>query len=151
MAPVEAVTNHPSGLITAEMCLCFLIWLSVPKRTLQACLKKMSGGDLPQCTVAYVLRVVSRLQGDSLSESRSEEERRPHVAEQAVPDISCKFHSAAAMLRSHAGDFCALTPPLPSFLLRSSVAWGGHVAWTIAGMRGLISGVVLCEYPSANN
>lgn len=40
----------------------------------------------------YVLRVVSRLQGDTLSDSRSEEEHRPHISEQAVPDISCKFH-----------------------------------------------------------
>lgn len=45
--------------------------------------------------VAYVLRVVSRLQGDSVSGSRSEEERRPHAAEQAVPDISCTLHNAA--------------------------------------------------------
>ncbi|XP_003968026.2 uncharacterized protein C8orf34 homolog isoform X1 [Takifugu rubripes] len=30
----------------------------------------------------------ARLQGDSLSGSRSEEERRPHVPEQAVPDLS---------------------------------------------------------------
>ncbi|XP_056155820.1 uncharacterized protein C8orf34 homolog [Lampris incognitus] len=29
------------------------------------------------------------LQGDSLSDSRAEEEHRPHVLEQAVPDISC--------------------------------------------------------------
>uniref|UniRef100_A0A3Q3VQA2 Uncharacterized protein n=1 Tax=Mola mola TaxID=94237 RepID=A0A3Q3VQA2_MOLML len=35
----------------------------------------------------------ARLQGDSLSESRSEEEHRPHVAEQAVPDISCMLHN----------------------------------------------------------
>lgn len=34
-----------------------------------------------------------------------------------------------------------------SFLLRSSVAWGGHVAGATAGMRGLISSVVLCKYP----
>ncbi|KAG7225074.1 hypothetical protein INR49_014530, partial [Caranx melampygus] len=30
----------------------------------------------------------ARLQGDSLSDSRSEEEHRPHISEQAVPDIS---------------------------------------------------------------
>lgn len=41
----------------------------------------------------YVLCVVSRLQGDSLSDSRSEEEHRPHISEQAVPDISCKLHN----------------------------------------------------------
>uniref|UniRef100_H3CXM5 Chromosome 8 open reading frame 34 n=1 Tax=Tetraodon nigroviridis TaxID=99883 RepID=H3CXM5_TETNG len=35
----------------------------------------------------------ARLQGDSLSERRSEEERRPHVAEQAVPDISSNKRS----------------------------------------------------------
>lgn len=33
----------------------------------------------------------SRLQGDTLSDSRSEEEHRPHISEQAVPDISCKL------------------------------------------------------------
>lgn len=42
-----------------------------------------------------MLRVVSRLQGDSLSDSRSEEEPRPHVSEQAVPDISCELHNTA--------------------------------------------------------
>ncbi|XP_044194770.1 uncharacterized protein C8orf34 homolog isoform X4 [Thunnus albacares] len=30
----------------------------------------------------------ARLQGDSLSDNRSEEEHRPHISEQAVPDIS---------------------------------------------------------------
>uniref|UniRef100_A0A4W6E064 Chromosome 8 open reading frame 34 n=1 Tax=Lates calcarifer TaxID=8187 RepID=A0A4W6E064_LATCA len=35
----------------------------------------------------------ARLQGDSLSDSRSEEEHRPHISEQAVPDISCKLHN----------------------------------------------------------
>ncbi|XP_053714480.1 uncharacterized protein C8orf34 homolog isoform X2 [Synchiropus splendidus] len=30
----------------------------------------------------------ARLQGDSLPESRADEERRPHISEQAVPDIS---------------------------------------------------------------
>ncbi|TMS15976.1 Uncharacterized protein E3U43_013269, partial [Larimichthys crocea] len=30
----------------------------------------------------------ARLQGDSLSDTRSEEEHRPHISEQAVPDIS---------------------------------------------------------------
>lgn len=103
-------------------------------------------GGLPQYTVAYVLPVVSRLQGDSLSESRSEEERWPHVAEQAVPDISCMLPNAAAMLRSGVC-VCSLRTNVSSFLLRSSVAWGGPVARTTAGMRGLISGVVLCEYP----
>lgn len=39
----------------------------------------------------HVLCVVSRLQGDSLSDNRSEEDRRPHISEQAVPDISCRF------------------------------------------------------------
>ncbi|KAM4606107.1 uncharacterized protein C8orf34 homolog [Polymixia lowei] len=34
----------------------------------------------------------ARLQGDSLSDSRAEEEHRPHVTEQAVPDISCELH-----------------------------------------------------------
>ncbi|XP_071373869.1 uncharacterized protein C8orf34 homolog [Centroberyx affinis] len=31
----------------------------------------------------------ARLQGDSLSDTRAEEEHRPHITEQAVPDISC--------------------------------------------------------------
>ncbi|KAF0028124.1 hypothetical protein F2P81_019211 [Scophthalmus maximus] len=42
----------------------------------------------PQAKVT--LNICSRLQGDSLSDSRSEEERRTRVSEQAVPDISCK-------------------------------------------------------------
>lgn len=49
----------------------------------------------------YALRVVSRLQGDSLSESRSEEEHRPHTSEQAVPDISCKLHNTAQIQTSY--------------------------------------------------
>lgn len=84
----------------------FLIWLSAAKHTLQACLRKITESDLQPCTVAYVPLVVPRLQGDSLSESRSEVERRPHVPEQAVPDISCTLHDAAAMLRSHTWVFC---------------------------------------------
>ncbi|TWW71015.1 hypothetical protein D4764_17G0004980 [Takifugu flavidus] len=63
------------------------VW-AVAKHTLQACLKKITEGDLQPCAVAYVRPVVPRLQGDSLSGSRSEEERRPHVPEQAVPDLS---------------------------------------------------------------
>lgn len=69
----------------------------------------------------YVLRVVSRLQGDSLSDSRSEEERRTRVSEQAVPDISCKLHdrvqirfliflSVSTILWSHAL-LCPSFPP----------------------------------------
>ena len=49
----------------------------------------------------FVFRVVSRLQGDSLSDTRSEEERRPHISEQAVPDISCKFHNTAQIQSSY--------------------------------------------------
>lgn len=49
---------------------------------------------LPMCTVVYMcVCCVSRLQGDSLSDNRSEEEHRPHISEQAVPDISCKLHN----------------------------------------------------------
>uniref|UniRef100_A0A672ZUT7 Chromosome 8 open reading frame 34 n=1 Tax=Sphaeramia orbicularis TaxID=375764 RepID=A0A672ZUT7_9TELE len=33
----------------------------------------------------------ARLQGDSLSDTKSDEEHRPHISEQAVPDISCKL------------------------------------------------------------
>lgn len=64
----------------------------------------------------YVLRVVSRLQGDSLSDTRSEEEHRPHISEQAVPDISCKLNNTAQIffkfLWSHA-------PLSPSFFFFS--------------------------------
>uniref|UniRef100_A0A3Q2C6L6 Chromosome 8 open reading frame 34 n=1 Tax=Cyprinodon variegatus TaxID=28743 RepID=A0A3Q2C6L6_CYPVA len=35
----------------------------------------------------------ARLQGDTLSDSRSEEDHRSHISEQAVPDISCEFHN----------------------------------------------------------
>lgn len=84
----------------------FLIWLPVAKHTLQACLKKIAESDLQPCAVAYVPPVVPRLQGDSLSGSRSEEERRPHVPEQAVPDISCTLRSAAPMLRRDTCVFC---------------------------------------------
>uniref|UniRef100_A0A3Q3FNQ2 Chromosome 8 open reading frame 34 n=1 Tax=Labrus bergylta TaxID=56723 RepID=A0A3Q3FNQ2_9LABR len=34
----------------------------------------------------------ARLQGDSLSDGRPEDEHRTHISEQAVPDISCKLH-----------------------------------------------------------
>uniref|UniRef100_A0A671YBJ1 Chromosome 8 open reading frame 34 n=1 Tax=Sparus aurata TaxID=8175 RepID=A0A671YBJ1_SPAAU len=43
----------------------------------------------------------ARLQGDSLSDTRSEEEHRPHISEQAVPDISCKFHNTAQIQSSY--------------------------------------------------
>ncbi|XP_076617081.1 uncharacterized protein C8orf34 homolog isoform X2 [Chaetodon auriga] len=36
----------------------------------------------------WLLTSSGRLQGDSLSDTRSEEEHRPHISEQAVPDIS---------------------------------------------------------------
>lgn len=84
-------STRPSGQTFAYI---FLIWLSVAKHTLQACLKKITESDLQPCAVAYVPPVVPRLQGDSLSGSRSEDERRPHVPEQAVPDISCTLHSS---------------------------------------------------------
>uniref|UniRef100_A0A3Q1GX88 Chromosome 8 open reading frame 34 n=1 Tax=Acanthochromis polyacanthus TaxID=80966 RepID=A0A3Q1GX88_9TELE len=42
----------------------------------------------------------ARLQGDTLSDSRSEEEHRPHVSEQAVPDISCKLQFKLKMVTS---------------------------------------------------
>lgn len=77
----------------------FLIWLSVAKHTLQPCLKKIAESDLQPCAVAYVPPVVPRLQGDSLSGSRSEEERRPHVPEQAVPDVSCTLRSSSVTPR----------------------------------------------------
>uniref|UniRef100_A0A8C2XIN1 Chromosome 8 open reading frame 34 n=1 Tax=Cyclopterus lumpus TaxID=8103 RepID=A0A8C2XIN1_CYCLU len=37
----------------------------------------------------------ARLQGDSLSDGRSEEEHRSRISEQAVPDISCKLHNSS--------------------------------------------------------
>uniref|UniRef100_A0A3Q3NEB1 Chromosome 8 open reading frame 34 n=1 Tax=Mastacembelus armatus TaxID=205130 RepID=A0A3Q3NEB1_9TELE len=40
----------------------------------------------------------ARLQGDSLSDSRSEEEHRFHISEQAVPDISCKLHKSSSSI-----------------------------------------------------
>uniref|UniRef100_A0A3B4UJK1 Chromosome 8 open reading frame 34 n=1 Tax=Seriola dumerili TaxID=41447 RepID=A0A3B4UJK1_SERDU len=43
----------------------------------------------------------ARLQGDSLSDSRSEEEHRPHISEQAVPDISCKLCNAVQIQSSY--------------------------------------------------
>lgn len=108
------------------------------------------------CTVAYVFCVVSRLQGDSLSESRSEEEHRPHVAEQAVPDISCMLHNKDYILFSYTW-FCVYTyiymyiylfsflcfhPPCSVLLFFlsvhvdwfSSLARGGRSSRTIAGM-----------------
>uniref|UniRef100_H2LVZ4 Chromosome 8 open reading frame 34 n=1 Tax=Oryzias latipes TaxID=8090 RepID=H2LVZ4_ORYLA len=41
----------------------------------------------------------ARLQGDTVSDSRSEEELRPHISEQAVPDISCKFSQHISSLK----------------------------------------------------
>lgn len=120
----------------------------------------------------FVFRVVSRLQGDSLSDTRSEEERRPHISEQAVPDISCKFHNTAQIQSSYYSfflsfffflHFCGLTlssvlSPPPLFVCvvwSSSIAWGGHSGGAVAGMRGLVSSVSLCKcppkHPSPNN
>ncbi|XP_047206451.1 uncharacterized protein C8orf34 homolog isoform X2 [Girardinichthys multiradiatus] len=43
----------------------------------------------PQAKVTLnICSSCARLQGDTLSDSRSEEEHRPHISEQAVPDIS---------------------------------------------------------------
>lgn len=44
-----------------------------------------------RCSASLCCVLFSRLQGDTLSDSRSEEEHRPHISEQAVPDISCKL------------------------------------------------------------
>uniref|UniRef100_A0A3Q3IC23 Uncharacterized protein n=1 Tax=Monopterus albus TaxID=43700 RepID=A0A3Q3IC23_MONAL len=43
----------------------------------------------------------ARLQGDSLSDSRFEEDHRPHISEQAVPDISCKLYNTAQIQSSY--------------------------------------------------
>lgn len=121
----------------------------------------------------FVLRVVSRLQGDSLSDTRSEEEHRPHISEQAVPDISCKFHNTAQIQSSYYSFFflffyisvvsrsplCCSSPPPPPVCVcvvwSSSIAWGGHSGGAVAGMRGLVSSVSLgkCppKHPSPNN
>ena len=56
-------------------------------------------------TLVHALRVVSRLQGDTLSDSRSEEEHRPHISEQAVPDISGKYATHSSISKC----FCFLT------------------------------------------
>lgn len=141
--PSDATIKHPSGLITAQICLCFSYLAFGPQKNTAGLSKEDYWGWSARWFTCF--RVVSRLQGDSLSESRSEEERRPHVAEQAVPVNSCMLHHAAPALRSDA----RVIPrsDAPSFLLCSSVAWGGLVARTVAGMRGHISGVVLCKYP----
>ena len=88
------------------------------------------------CTVMlFVLRVVSRLQGDSLSDTRSEEEHRPHISEQAVPDISCKFHNTAQIQSSYSSSsffffltflwshaLCVVLPPHPFVCVSSGAA-----------------------------
>lgn len=110
------------------------------------------------CPVVYVLCVVSRLQGDSLSDSRSEEQHRTHISEQAVPDISCKLHETAhiqcsskyiwifTFLWSNAA--CSV---FFSVFVRdvwfSSFVRVGHSGGTTAGMRGHVSSVGLCKYP----
>ncbi|XP_075936788.1 uncharacterized protein C8orf34 homolog isoform X2 [Anarhichas minor] len=43
----------------------------------------------------------ARLQGDSLSDGRSEEEHRSHISEQAVPDISCELHNTVQIQSSY--------------------------------------------------
>lgn len=113
----------------------------------------------------HVLCVVSRLQGDSLSDNRSEEDRRPHISEQAVPDISCRFaqhgsNSAALYIVVLGFFFFFLTfwwfnTPSALVLLFlfvcdvwfSSIVRFGHGGGAAAGMRGLVSSVNLCEYP----
>lgn len=101
----------------------------------------------------YVLRVVSRLQGDSLSDTRSEEEHRPHISEQAVPDISCKLNNTAQIFFKFLWSHAPLSPSFLFFFLfvcvvwSSSIARGGHSGGTVAGMRGLVSSVSLCKCP----
>lgn len=103
--------------------------------------------DPPLCTMLYVLRVVSRLQGDSLSESRSEEEHRPHISEQAVPNISCMLHNTVQMMQTYVCIYCSvfscfvvsnpsvlLFVPLVGLVWFISSARAGHITRTIAGM-----------------
>lgn len=110
------------------------------------------------CIVVYVWCVVSRLQGDSLSDSRSEEQHRPHISEQAVPDISCKLHKTAQIQCSYKyiRIFTLLwsnTPCSVLFFLFVRVVWFssfvrvGHRGGTTAGMWGHVSSVSLCKYP----
>lgn len=103
--------------------------------------------DLPLCTMLYVLHVVSRLQGDSLSESRSEEEHRPLISEQAVPNISCMLHNTVQIMQTYVcvyssvfGCFAVSNPsvllfvPFVGLAWFSSIARAGHITRTIAGM-----------------
>lgn len=137
-------------------------WRSISKHALQSCgwkmlISEIISTQLPMCTVVYVLCVVSRLQGDSLSDTRSEEEHRPHVSEQAVPDISCMLHNTAQIQYSYTYvyvflHFCGLTCSVLFFLFVrvvwfSSIVWGGHRGGTAAGMWGHVSSVSLCKYP----
>lgn len=96
--------------------------------------------------------VVSRLQGDSLSDNRSEENHRPHISEQAVPDISCMCPLSKLTIVTYALVlFCLFfshifSPPYGGVCFSSAVrpGCGGGAA---AGMRGLVSSVDLGEYP----
>lgn len=102
--------------------------------------------SLALCTTLYVLRVVSRLQGDTLSDSRSEEDHRPRISEQAVPDISCEFHNIVGeknlniFFWLHICVFLLLCAVLLASLIMNGFIWssanarGGHCGGSTSGM-----------------
>ncbi|XP_054607134.2 uncharacterized protein C8orf34 homolog isoform X4 [Nothobranchius furzeri] len=51
----------------------------------------------PEPQAKVTLNICSRLQGDTLSNSRSEEEHRSHISEQAVPDITSQLPGVDAV------------------------------------------------------
>lgn len=81
----------------------------------------------------YVSCVVSRLQGDSLSDNRSEEEHRPHVSEQAVPDISCKLHNTV-----HVQSYMFLTSQYIFVVSRSALSFFLFFACVLSGAAPLL-------------
>lgn len=104
--------------------------------------------SLALCITLYVLRVVSRLQGDTLSDSRSEEDHRPRLSEQAVPDISCEFHNRVGEKKSkyfiffglHICVFLLLCAVFLASLIMNGFIWssanarGGHCGGSTSGM-----------------
>lgn len=99
------------------------------------------------CTVVYVWCVVSRLQGDSLSDSRSEEQHRPHISEQAVPDISCKLQlKFSAVINIYVfSHFCGLTHPALSFSSCLCVLSGSA---PLSGLDTVVGQLQECEATS---
>lgn len=126
-----------------------LIWLSFPKHTLQAGLCKT---DHREGSAAVHGGLTCRLLSPGCRETLY---RRPDLKRSADltypnrPSLTSRVRCTTPLQCYTAiRVFCSYTqePPPPSFLLCSSVARGGHTAGTAAGMRGLISSVVLCKY-----